>query len=422
MRNLLVDWILVPCLRAFDYICPKDASSWVFATHFIKTSSFIENPRAVFELVKAVPEIRKIIFYRGDKIEFTIDDAVNYEIVRLGSFRGFWLLVRSKVIFLSNSVAMDFSLREASGGFHILKLALQKHIVVNLWHGIPLKRMFYVANAEVREHTGRVSYRQRERKYYSGLVASSDVDSYVMAATFFPLNYKQIWLTGLPRNDFLLQDLECMPKDLFEQILLVRKLKNGKRLITYAPTYRQSTKTSKASYYQFSQDQINNLKELLEKHNAIFGFRMHYFRNDDRLFNIENYVDNEYIFDLGHEALAEIAPAIRESDIVVSDYSSVFIEAIYANKPIIGFAYDLEQYKENLEGLLYDYEMVFPGPVVSDFDQLLNQIDNEFIHQNQVGSHAYERAKKFFFKYQDTDNSQRVVDRVNDLLEHKGGL
>jgi len=143
---------------------------------------------------------------------------------------------------------------------------------------------------------------------------------------------------------------------------------------------------------------------------------MHYFRNDENLFNMESYVDDEFIFDLGHEKVSEIAPVIRESDLVISDYSSVFVEALYVKKPLVGFAYDLEHYGQNQDGILYDFDLIFPGPVVKTFDALLDELDREFQTGGQTESERYQFSRKFFYNYIDTENSKRVVERVTQLL------
>src|SRR5690606_6495328 len=120
-------------------------------------------------------------------------------------------------------------------------------------------------------HTDRVKYRAQERKNYAGLIASSDIDSYAMAAMFYPLNYRQVWITGLPRNDFLRLEEDRLPNYIRESVRKIRSIRGKKQLIVYAPTYRQTKVSGSASYYQFSKDEIKNLRNLLLRNNAILG-------------------------------------------------------------------------------------------------------------------------------------------------------
>ena len=44
------------------------------------------------------------------------------------------------------------------------------------------------------------------------------------------------------------------------------------------------------------------------------------------------------------------------------------------NRPMLFFAYDLEDYKENLRGFYFDFVNDIPGPISRDTDQLIKDI------------------------------------------------
>jgi CDP-glycerol glycerophosphotransferase len=225
-----------------------------------------------------------------------------------------------------------------------------------------------------------------------------------------------VWQTGLPRNDFLLKEHQELPNYLKKQIDYIKQIKKEKKLILYAPTYRQTAAIGNSEYYQFSDEEIEKLVEILRRNNAILGIRLHYFRHSDTLFNIEKYIDNEFIFDLGHTKIPEIAPLIREADIVISDYSSVFIEAMYLNKIVIAFAYDFEHYSNEQDGVLYDFELVFPGDIVSNYDDLLLSLKVAINNKEENINQRYRNAQRFFYKHRDTRNSKRVVEMIKKEL------
>lgn len=411
--------LLVPLWRLFDYLTPKKNNYWAFSTHHINTERFIENQRALFEHVKKDPSIRKIIFYRGSKPDFQIEDGLNYEIIRYGSLRSFLLLSKCKVVLLTHSIAMDFSLRWGAGRFTIIKLAMRKRVVVNLWHGIPLKRLLYAANDDALRHTDRVKYRTEERKNYRGLVSSSAIDSYAMAAMFYPLNYRQIWITGLPRNDFLTQEKSQLPKYIAESLNIIAEKKNNKRLIIYAPTYRQVKLSRESHYYQFSTEEINELKKLLKRSNSILGYRPHYFKNSEQYFNMDQYIDNEFIIDMSQKTIPEFSAIARELDLLITDYSSVYMEALYLNKPMLCFGYDIEHYKKNEDGLLYDMNLAFPGKISTSFQNLLKNIE-ETIHKTPIEiKNEQAVAHQLFFEHKDNLNSQRVKEKIEQHLRLK---
>ena len=188
-------------------------------------------------------------------------------------------------------------------------------------------------------------------------------------------------------------------------------------IILYAPTYRQTAAVTSAEYYQFTIHEIEQIKSILIKHNAILGIRLHYFRNNDNLFNIEKYIDNQFLFDLGHNIATEIAPVVREADLIISDYSSVFIEAMYLSKPLISFAYDFEDYQNQQEGMIYDFNIVFPGPIVNNINDLCYQLDTQLNQINNPKTERYTIAQKLFFKYIDNNNSNRVVEMIKKTTD-----
>ena len=407
--------LLRPLWRLYDALMPKRKDHWAFATHHLHTGRFIENQRAMFEHVKSDPAIRKLIFYRGQHDDFQIEDAVNYEIVEHGTLRSLVLLARCKVVFLTHSISMDFSLRWGAKAFAILPLAMRHRVVVNLWHGIPLKRLLYAANEETRRHTDRVPYRHQERLGYAGLIASSDIDSYAMAAMFYPLNYQQVWRTGLPRNDFLACAPERLPRYIRDSLARIQALRAGRRLVVYAPTYRQTDVSTQAYYYQFSDDEIGRLRTLLRRHGAVLGYRPHYFKNSNAYFNLDRYVDGDLICDLSQSVVPEFSALARECALLVTDYSSVYIETLYLGKPAVCFAYDLEHYQSQQDGLLYDLSLAFPGPVCQDFESVMRAMDAQLSAPQGPGS-AHEVARKLFFAHCDDSNAQRVHACVHAAL------
>jgi len=414
-RKWMAALLILPLWWLYDRLTVKRTNHWAFFVHPLKPSQLVENSRAVFEAVKNDARIHKRVFTRDLAADLHLEEACNTKVINVQSLRGLAELARCGVYLLTNAIALDMSWRWADGSFSVVRPSLTRRLIVNLWHGIPLKRLFALANREQRQRADRVAFRRKERRFYTGLIASSDIDSYAMAAIFHPIDYERIWITGLPRNDFLVMPDETLPPFLRSEVEYIRNLKRKRRLVVYAPTFREADFNG-AGCYQFDEDQVRDLKDILRRNGAVLGFRMHYFRKGDQLFNLEYYADGDLIVDLGHAVVSEVASVIREADVIVTDYSSLYIDALYVNKPVISFAYDLEHYKNSQNGLLYDMALAFPGPVATDFDDFLSELQNELVEGKQVLSEAYQICKKLFFNYLDDQNSRRVVERLHALV------
>lgn len=419
LTRLRIDraWLGVPLLAAWrllDWLLPKRTGQWAFFGHPLKPDQLIENARAVFEQVGEDPSILRIVFVRGGHIA-GLDSGSNVRQLELASLAGLWTLARCGVLLLTNSTQMDLSIRWTNGGYAAPRPALRRRVVVNLWHGIPLKRLFALANPEQRRHGDRNRVRRLERRDYAGLIASSDVDAHAMAAIFHPLPPERVWVTGLPRNDFLRMSEDRLPTDQRGQLAQLRQLRRGRRLVLYAPTYRDAS-VATSPCYRFDDTEVDALKALLRRHDAVLGMRSHYLRNGAVPCDPQRHLDNETLFDLGHDHFHEIAPLLRESAIVVTDYSSVYIDALYLERPVLGFAYDLEHYRARQNGLLYDMALAFPGPVTTDFNDFLDTLDRMLEPGSTQVDPRYGQVRRMFFRHDDCGNAQRVVDRIKDVI------
>ncbi len=414
-RLLLVAWWLL------DRVVPKRADRWAFFGHPLKPDQLVENARAVYEQARTVPGVHCHVFHRGGQPPRLHDPGGRTRVHELGSLAGLWALARCGVLMLTNSTPLDMSLRWSNGGYTAPRPALRRRIVVNLWHGIPLKRLFALANPEQRRNGDRNRFRRYERRHYAGLVASSDVDAHAMAAIFHPLPPDRVWITGLPRNDFLRMPEAGLPSPLREELERVRGLRAGRRLVLYAPTYRDAS-VAEALNYRFSDAEVDALRQVLERHDAVLGVRGHYLANAGvPPLDLRRHVDGERILDLGHATFHEIAPLLRQSAVVVTDYSSVYIDALYLDLPVLGFAYDLEHYRDHQNGLLYDMDLAFPGPVTRSFEAMLAELEKILaLSAFEPGEH-YRQAQRMFFRRRDTGNTARVLARVRELAA-AGGL
>src|SRR5690606_28380929 len=153
----------------------------------------------------------------------------------------------------------------------------------------------------------------------------------------------------------------------------VRALCAGRRLVLYAPTYRDASVARELGYH-FSAAEIAALGRVLERHGAVLGVRGHYLANAGGLLPEPGSHPMAPVVDLGHAELQEPAPLLRASAVVLTDYASVSVAALYLVLPVLAFAYDLEHSRDHQNGLLYDMELAFPGPIERHFDGLLREL------------------------------------------------
>ncbi|MGG7219038.1 CDP-glycerol glycerophosphotransferase family protein [Bacillus sp. ATD] len=170
----------------------------------------------------------------------------------------------------------------------------------------------------------------------------------------------------------------------------------NQKLILYAPTYRDYCLTS--IRLPFSKEQLSGeLKGefllLVKLHPAVrkqITFREH----------------EGLIKDVSDVPLKDL---LMESDILISDYSSVAFEYALLNKPILFFTYDMAEYNKK-RGLIDDFEAVIPGRACMDTEMLLKEIK-----EMSDTKENFKRFAKEWHQYSTGDASMRLL---NFMSEH----
>src|SRR5690625_4799131 len=96
--------------------------------------------------------------------------------------------------------------------------------------------------------------------------------------------------------------------------------------------------------------------------------RLHYLiAEKSDLSNYPNFiVDYSY-----HEDIRDL---YLVSDILITDYSSVFFDYANLKRPMLFYVYDIDDYRDNVRGFYFDFEAKAPGPLVKNTDELISEI------------------------------------------------
>lgn len=110
----------------------------------------------------------------------------------------------------------------------------------------------------------------------------------------------------------------------------------------------------------------------------------------------------------------DVQTLLIESDILITDYSSVFFDYAYMGKPMAFYQFDYEKYRSTQykEGYFSYKENGF-GPVVSSEESLIDIIQQLLTTNCSNPSLYQERAEQFFF-FRDNNNCCRVFNSINE--------
>ena len=141
------------------------------------------------------------------------------------------------------------------------------------------------------------------------------------------------------------------------------------KIILYAPTWRDDEFYGHAKYkFTLQLDLAKMQKELGDEY--IILLRTHYFIADVLdLSEYEGFAYNLSKYD-------DIARLYLISDVLITDYSSVFFDYANLRRPMLFFTYDLEKYRSVLRGFYIDVEEELPGPMLMTTDEVIGALQN----------------------------------------------
>ena len=96
------------------------------------------------------------------------------------------------------------------------------------------------------------------------------------------------------------------------------------------------------------------------------------------------------------------------SDLLITDYSSVFFDYSVLKRPIIFYMYDLEDYKHNLRDFYIDLKEL-PGPIVEKEKDLIKAIEKSKDFKVDA---KYKKFNDRFTYLEDGEASKRVVNKI----------
>lgn len=275
-------------------------------------------------------------------------------------------------------------------------------VYVQCWHGTPLKRLRYdiVVNGASLNSVEEIRKRNDiDAKKFDYFISPSKycTEKFTSAFNLKALGKENIIIEeGYPRNDFLFnktkKDIDAIKKKL--------GLPLDKKVIFYLPTFRDNQHTSGVGYtYKLGID-FDSLKKKFSKEYVIL-FSPHYFiENSIDLTKYKGFIYNVARYD-------EINELYLVSDIIMTDYSSVFFDYANLKRPMLFYMYDIDDYKGNLRDFYISLDEL-PGPIAKTQDELennLKNIDKEF----KKNKEKYEKFNEKYNYLDDGNASERVI-------------
>lgn len=286
-----------------------------------------DSPKEIFTMM------RKDNRFKDYKLVWAFDDPKSHiincaETIKTDTFSYFIKSLKAKVWITNSSSERGLNFKG------------KQTIYLNTWHGTPLKKM---GTDLIKSNN---SFKSRSKNKVDFMNCQSEYEREIFSRVF-NIPKSNFLPFGLPRNDILINYSENYRRNIRENL----KIPADKKVILYAPTFREYSRDKNDITLNIPID-INKWEKNLSK-DYILLFRAHY--EVSKHMKIE---DNSFVRDMtNYESLNNLMIA---SDILISDYSSIFFDYSLMNKPMIHFTYDYDTYLSN-RGLYFDIRKYLSG-------------------------------------------------------------
>lgn len=383
-------------------MCYRDEPSslhWVFSS--VHNETFNYNARYLFLYVREhCPQIHPYYIVNDDKLREKLSKEYGADyFIEAKTFKGIQKVLSCKVWFTSTAPPLYGT------GFR------KKYVIINLWHGVPLKTIGMMQkNLSV---FTRIYYKYLFADNYSAVLTTSRELISIMSKSFM-VEPERIKVWGQPRNDALFQETglrESIFRDMEAHAKTDSECENGKvkgtgarRRILYAPTFRDHGETKLFPFSEFAADNplrssnIEKLQQWLSQHNICIYIRMHLYdcTENDWIRSLD--VPGSRIRLLNEDRVEDIMEVLNRFDLLITDYSSIYIDYLLTGRPIIFLPYDKEEYFRG-RGFNFSYDEVTPGPKPETLQELLNSVENLLYNTDDYAQQRRE-ANRYFNEIQ----------------------
>ncbi|MDC0249425.1 CDP-glycerol glycerophosphotransferase family protein [Flavobacteriales bacterium] len=386
----MIKYALLYIISLLDFLVPKKKNYYLFSSAPDVSDNVLSFFRYLYlngecdgKLIIWMLEDVNTKKYYHDLLANLLDrNSVDVQFVSRNSITGLYYYLRSRFVFFSHGIYKGV-------------IIPSNHIVVNLWHGMPLKNFGYL---DSNNQVSRSSLMTVTSKEYQQIFSDA-----------FDIKKEDVVITGQPRCDDLLTTRFIIDKLPF--------LINKEKIIIWMPTYRKSIKgdirvdgEDLNSLPALNWQEIQELDNYLSNHNYMLIIKLHLM---DALNNhiFSKYKSIKIIKDSDISAAnITLYELLSVTDLLLTDYSSVYIDYLLINKPFAFLMSDFESYLNTRGFVFNNARNRMPGQFILNYNELIKYFDNIFSGADDFkDQRKRENEKLNLFK----DNfSKRLIDEL----------
>ncbi len=277
--------------------------------------------------------------------------------------------------------------------------------VFQLWHGIPLKKIGQAEiNSPVNMNPEKAAYLESMYSNYSAVVSTSAKVTEILQQVFYAPAESYVE-AGFPRNDGLLKKLGALDfinTDTELYGLVRQHRKQGGKVILHMPTFRDSG-VGPLTAENLDPDRI---ADFAIKHNVLWLLKLH-----PSLILPKKIYPGLIVCD----STSDVYPLLQETDILLTDYSSVFFDFLLCDRPIHFHVHDMDAYTSQSREFMLDFAQWTPGPVSRTEAELFQLLEQTLSNKDDFVDER-KRIRDCLHTYQDAGSAARVCRHLERMV------
>ena len=365
-QNWIINLIRFCKERYFSNNSKRKRNIWAFSAW--EGNKYADNTRYFYEYVKNKNKNIRCIWFTNNTDVFQQLKIQGDEVYIIGTEESKEMQMKAGVAFYTNGID-DFGIRPYIFGA----------VIVSLWHGVGFKRIY---GSEIFKKCNRIlTYIRRVKNsffYWTYRDITFTTSRYMKEKAieqFYITKKNKVFITGQPRNDIFQLNLDK------NKILFNCGLKRKKSIITFMPTWQSFNDSFEIRDMLEKLDKDRVFIDFLKTRNYQFLVKLHYLsKNESSYNNIVKINDND---------ISSTQELLAITDILITDYSSVYADFALLNRPIIFFRPDsLNEMSEF--GQYDDFKIVCKVNLAKNYCELSNMIKKiingkyDYSKQNEI--------------------------------------
>jgi CDP-glycerol glycerophosphotransferase len=366
---------------------PRSRKVYIFGAWL--GEQYADNPKYMFLEANRHKEIRPIWITKDPNVCRKVR-LEGYEAYEFSSLKGIFWQLRAKYVIMCNGIS------------DVNHMFMGRAVFLNLWHGVPLKKVGYddfkVKNWDSRGQKIRRAIQEIPLGKEYVVATSEDYAKIYQSAFRRPAS--QIITMGQPRNDLFYDE-----EGLFHKEHKLLKAAKGKKIILYTPTHRKEGSVKFPLMEQFDFERLNRW---CVEHEAVFVIKRHFYHQEEPA-DVSKYSN---IADITRKSM-DIQQLLLDTDLLITDYSSTYIDYLLLDRPLMFYHFDYEDYLESDREMYYDYEQVTPGYKACNFEQLMEELERIFRGEDKFEDERRRVRDLFYCK----EGQQAVGEKLLEILK-----